>query len=114
MKNENKEIKYTEPEDYFPKEIRERFLGVKEQPDQEGCKKITLTADQMKSIARYELTFAGMVREDEPGVPDVNCPEVYSFTLDDLYLALKAIREANPTVKDVRDYWFSGSSGTVL
>ena len=79
---------------------------MKEQPDQEGFKKITLTADQMKSIARYGLTFAGMVREDEPGVPDVNCPEVYSFTLDDLYLALKAIREANPTVKDVRDYWF--------
>lgn len=69
-------------------------------------KKITLTREQMKQLARYEITFKDLCN----GIPlesyGIICPEVYTYTLDDLTHALKNMRRSDPTVGEFGDYWY--------
>lgn len=69
-------------------------------------KTITLTTAQMKQIARYEITFKDIL--DGAGFEDgsIVCPEVYSFTLDDLYHAIRNMKEADPDIKEFGENWF--------
>ena len=68
--------------------------------------KITLTTAQMQQIARYEITFRDIIADAPFCEGDITCQEVYSFTLEDLYYAVKALKAADPTVKDFGEYWF--------
>jgi hypothetical protein len=75
---------------------------------------VTLYPEQMKQLARYELTVDQLVddaaREGNAQVRFV-CPEVYSYTLEDLQQALLNLRKANPTVQDFWDNWFEPLNG---
>lgn len=67
---------------------------------------ITLNTAQMKQIARYEITFKDIL--DGAGFEEgcIVCPEVYSFTLDDLYHAVTNMKAADPDVREFGDNWF--------
>jgi len=73
---------------------------------------IILSLDQMKAIARYEMTFMDIIKDsslngnDETSTKiDIMCPEIYSVTLDDLYHALLAMKEKDPTAYEAGKYW---------
>ena len=68
-------------------------------------KKIILSVEQMKQIARYEITFKDIMGEGGYEDGQIICPEVYKFTLSDLCKALKGIKDADPTIKDFGEYW---------
>ncbi len=68
--------------------------------------KVTLTPGQMRQIARYELTFKEIIADAPFSDGDIICPDVYTFTLEDLYCAVRALKACDPTVKDFGDYWF--------
>ena len=67
---------------------------------------ITLTTAQMKQIARYEITFRDVMNESGFQDGSIVCPEVYTFTLDDLYQAIKNMKAADPDVNAFGEYWF--------
>lgn len=67
---------------------------------------IILTTSQMKQIARYELTFKEIISGFKYDDGNIVCPDVYTFTLDDLYHAIKNMKEVDPDVKDFSEYWF--------
>ena len=68
--------------------------------------KILLDASRMKQIARYEITFKDIIQGAPFNEGDIQCQDVYTFTLEDLYCAVKALKDADPTVKDFGDNWF--------
>lgn len=68
-------------------------------------KKIILSVEQMKQIARYEITFKDILGENGYEDGQIICPEVYKFTLSDLYQALKRLKDADPTIREFGDYW---------
>ncbi|MBQ1922785.1 MAG: hypothetical protein II189_03100, partial [Lachnospiraceae bacterium] len=37
---------------------------------------------------------------------DITCADVYRFTLEDLYCALKAMKASDPTVNYFREFWY--------
>lgn len=69
-------------------------------------KQIKLLPEQMRRIARYEISFRDMI--DDLPIEDISfvCPEPYRFTLDDLYHAVKALKAADPAVRDFSRFWF--------
>jgi TPR repeat protein len=67
---------------------------------------ITLNTTQMKQIARYEITFKDILDGARFEEGRIVCPEVYSFTLDDLYHAVTNMKAADPTVREFGDSWF--------
>ena len=68
---------------------------------------IIITKDQMRQIARYELTFKEILDGMDFDDAEISCPEVYSFTLEDLYQALRNLKEADPTVHNFGDTGFT-------
>lgn len=68
--------------------------------------KITLSTARMRQIARYEITFKDIISSSAFEDGSIICPDVYTFTLEDLYHALKALKAADPTVKDFGEDWF--------
>ena len=65
---------------------------------------IILTLDKMQQLARYEITFTDILgSEDFTG--QVICPEVYKFTVDDLYQALKNLKAKDPDIDDFGEHW---------
>ena len=68
--------------------------------------KITLKTAQMQQIARYEITFREIIADAPFNEGDITYQEVYSFTLEDLYYAVKALKVSDPTVKDFGEHWF--------
>lgn len=68
--------------------------------------KITLTTEQMRQLARYEITFKDILKDEPFQKENIVCPQVYHFTLDDLYAALKELKEANPALKEFGEYWY--------
>ena len=68
-------------------------------------KKIILSVEQMKQIARYEITFKDILGEEGYVDGQIICPEVYKFTLTDLCQALKRLKDADPTSKELGDHW---------
>ncbi len=70
-----------------------------------GENNITLGPDQMQRIARYEITFRDIIADAPFREGDITCQDVYSFTLEDLYYAIKALKASDPTVKDFGDHW---------
>ena len=68
--------------------------------------KISLKAAQMQRLARYEITFRDFFADAPIRTGDITCQEAYSFTLEDLYAAMKALKAADPTVEDFGKYWF--------
>ena len=60
----------------------------------------------MQRIARYEITFRDIIADAPFNEADITYQDIYSFTLEDLYHAIKAIRASDPTVKDFGAYWF--------
>ncbi len=68
--------------------------------------KITLGVAQMQRIARYEITFRDIIADAPFKEGDITYQDVYSFTLEDLYCAMKALKVSDPTVKDFGEYWF--------
>ena len=60
----------------------------------------------MQRLARYEITFRDFFADAPIRTGDITCQEIYSFTLEDLYAAMKALKSADPTVKDFGEYWF--------
>ena len=68
--------------------------------------KILLGLDQMQRIARYEITFRDIIADAFFHEGDITYQDVYSFTLEDLYDAIKALKVSDPTVKDFGEYWF--------
>ena len=72
-------------------------------------KGITLSDEQMRQIARHEITFREFLPEGGADGEDVvfHVPSgAYAFTLEDLYHAVKALKEENPTVDEFAEYWF--------
>ena len=68
--------------------------------------KVTLSLDQMQKIARYEITFKDILDGSPFSVENVICPEVYSFTVDDLHHTFRALEDLDPIVKDFREHWY--------
>lgn len=67
---------------------------------------IILSTAQMKQIARYELTFKEIISGSKFKDGNILCPNVYTFTLDDLYHAIKNMKTADPAVSEFGEYWF--------
>ena len=67
---------------------------------------ITLSTAQMQQIARYEITFKEILAEHKYEDGSIVCPEVYTFTLHDLYQAFKNMKAADPDVNEFGEYWF--------
>lgn len=67
---------------------------------------IILSTAQMKQIARYELTFKEIISGSKFEGGNILCPRVYTFTLDDLYHAIKNMKTADPAVSEFGEYWF--------
>ena len=68
--------------------------------------RIVLTTVQMKQIARYELTFKELIEKSVFEDIDVICPESYQYTLEDLTIAIRNLKEKDPTIYDFGEYWF--------
>ena len=60
--------------------------------------KIALSTAQMRRIARYEMTFKDIIDDAPSGEGDIVCTDVYSITLEDLYSAIKAMKETDPNL----------------
>lgn len=74
-----------------------------------GEEKIVLSREQLRQIARYELSFDKLVPLPEryEDIRDfVELPEAYSYTLKDLYAAVMNLLEENPAVEDYINYWY--------
>ncbi len=67
---------------------------------------IKLGIAQMQRIARYEITFRDIIADAPFKEGDITYQDVYSFTLEDLYYAIKALKVSDPTVKDFGEHWF--------
>lgn len=67
---------------------------------------IMLSIEQMRQIARYEITFKDLIDGSEHEEGNIICSGVYVFTLDDLYHTVKALKENDPTVKEFGEDWF--------
>ncbi len=67
---------------------------------------ITLTTAKMKQIARYEITFKDVLDGADFEDGSITCPEVYTFTLDDLYHAIQNMKAADPSVNEFGEFWF--------
>lgn len=67
---------------------------------------IILSTAQMKQIARYELTFKEIISDSKFEDGTILCLNVYTFTLDDLYHAIKNMKTADPAVSEFGEYWF--------
>ncbi len=67
---------------------------------------ITLSAARLQQIARYQITFKDILPGTSFDEINIVYPEVYSFSLDDLYRALHALKKADPTVSDFGEYWY--------
>ena len=67
---------------------------------------IVLTLPQMKQIARCELTFRELIDEADFDDIDIVCPDIYTYTLDDLTEAVRNLQKKDPTIKDFGDFWF--------
>ena len=59
-------------------------------------KQIQLTRDQLRAIARYELTFRDIIGPDDD-IDDIEFvyPEPYTYTMEDLRCAIAAIIAAD-------------------
>lgn len=66
--------------------------------------KIEISAEEMRRIARYEDTFRDVFSGAEP--EKIEFPEIYHYSLEDLYLAVKALKEKNPAVREFGEDWF--------
>ena len=69
-------------------------------------KKIEFSTARMRQIARYEATFKDIIDNSSVNEYEMVFPEVYRFTLDDLYHAILGIKEADPTIGEFERYWF--------
>ncbi|MGN8764354.1 hypothetical protein [Hornefia butyriciproducens] len=69
-------------------------------------KEITLTTDQMQQIARFDLTFKDLIGDSDYDSAAFTCSDVYTYTVDDLYCALKNLKEADLTLKKFGEDWF--------
>ncbi|MBP3869537.1 MAG: sel1 repeat family protein [Faecalicoccus sp.] len=68
-------------------------------------KEIVLTLEMMRKIARYELTFEKYLHDAKYGDITIVCPESYGIQLDDLLCALSNMKEKNPTIGEIGNYW---------
>lgn len=66
---------------------------------------IIITKDQLRQIARYEITFKEIFNGAYFDEVKIFCRDVYPISLDDLYQALQAIKAADPTIHDFGEYW---------
>ncbi len=67
--------------------------------------KIFLTKELMRSIARYETTFNEIIGRSSADEGDIICPEVYSYTLEDLREAVRRLKEADPLIEEFGETW---------
>ena len=58
--------------------------------------KIALSTAQMRRIARYEMTFKDII-DDAPSIT-AQSSAGHGITLEDLYSAIKAMKETDPTL----------------
>ncbi len=65
-----------------------------------------ISIEQMRAIARYELTFDRIFKA--LGTENVRLifPDKYRITLEDLYIALQNIVKEDPTVGDFGEHWY--------
>ena len=71
-------------------------------------KQIQLTRDQLRAIARYELTFRDVISgDDDFNEIEFICPEHYTYTMEDLRCAIAAIKAADPDSAEIGEYWIS-------
>ena len=75
--------------------------------DKENMEQIVLTPVEMQQIARYELNFKDIISRSACEDIDIVCPDAYNFTLEDLTIAVRNLKESNPTIYDFGEYWFN-------
>lgn len=75
---------------------------------------IVLNTDQMRRIARYELTFKNLVGEANIDEYEIICPEVYSYQLEDIVAALRNLQGKNPTLFDFYHHWYKPLRGMTV
>lgn len=68
--------------------------------------KLTLSREQLRQLARYELTFDDLTEGIPIDAYEIDCPEPYKYTLEDLREALINIKAKDPTVGEFGDDWF--------
>lgn len=66
---------------------------------------IELTPEQLRRIARYEMTFRDVTPEDAPETVEFHATSPYRFSVDDLLVALRGIRAADPTIQEFGNNW---------
>lgn len=74
-------------------------------------KRFTLSIDQIRQIARYEITFKDIIDVDLEDGFEIAGPEGYVFSLDDLHQAIRALKEKDPSIIDFSEYWYDLISG---
>lgn len=67
--------------------------------------KLDLTPEQLKKIARYEMTFRGILPESGADSVYMLGDTGYFFSLEDLTAALRSLQTVNPTIYDFDEYW---------
>ena len=67
-------------------------------------KKIEISTEEMRRIARYEITFRDVLSDAEP--EEIDFPQVYHYSLEDLYAAVKTLEKKDPTVWEFGEDWF--------
>jgi hypothetical protein len=76
--------------------------------DREGVKKqVTLRPEQLKALARYELTFDRLGIGADAEAVQILCPEEYTYTLEDLRQAVVHLQQADPEVEAFYERWFA-------
>ncbi len=69
-------------------------------------KYIYISLEQMKRLARYDLTFDEIFGDVTYKDADIKIQGIYTFTLEDLLQALKNIRAGNPTARELGEHWY--------
>lgn len=69
-------------------------------------RKVFLSYEQMREIARYDNTFHIFIEDDEL-IEDVEfiCTDTYTYSLEDLFRAVKNILKKNPFLYEFRQDW---------
>ena len=69
--------------------------------------KTAITLEQMKALARYEITFEQFMADEDLRDDEFSFEENYRMTLEDLHAAFTNILAKNPTLGDMDRFWYS-------
>ena len=70
-------------------------------------RRIEISAEDMRRIARYEITFRDLVPDGDVADAEFVCAGRYETTLEDFRDLFKRLKEVDPTTEEFRRDWFA-------